>query len=288
MTDGFYKIDLHMHTTVSDGTDSPEQIAEKVYSEKINIFSVTDHDAVKASRIIAPIAEEKGILFIPGAEFSCKDGEGKYHVLGYGFDPESESIGKVVEHSHKLRMKKVVSRLDFLKSQFGFEFPQEEISKLMRLDNPGKPHIGNLMVKYGYAESKEQAITEFINKKHFEDEYVKPEEAISGIIGGGGKAVLAHPFFGSGDELILGEDMEKRILKLKEYGLCGIEAFYSGFTVKLTSEALLLAEKYDLYVTAGSDYHGENKLIKLGDNGLDAQKEIPERLRRFIELFEKK
>ena len=288
MTDGFYKIDLHMHSTVSDGTDSPELIAKKVLAEKINIFSVTDHDAVKASEITAPIARESGITFIPGVEFSCKDKNGKYHILGYGFDPESKFIQDVVKQSHGYRIKKVVSRLDFLKSQYGFEFPEEEVSKLLSLDNPGKPHIGNLMVKYGYAESRGQAITEYINKKHFENEYVRPEEAIAGIIGGGGKAVLAHPFFGSGDELILGEDMENRILRLMEYGLCGLEAFYSGFSEKLTSEALSLAEKYNLYVTAGSDYHGENKLIKLGDTGLDAKTEFPDGLRRFLALFERK
>ena len=97
--------------------------------------------------------------------------------------------------------------------------------------------------------------------------------------------MIAHPFYGSGDELIVGEEMEKRLRRLIIYGLKGIEAFYSGFPEKLRRQSLSLADRYDLLVTAGSDYHGENKLVKLGDTGLPAGGELPERLRRFLELF---
>ena len=148
----------------------------------------------------------------------------------------------------------------------------------------GKPHIGNLMVKYGYAESKEQAIREFIDKAHFKGQYVKPEEAIEGILGSGGIPVLAHPFYGSGDQLILGQEMEERLVKLKGYGLRGVEAFYSGFTDKLRNQMIEFADKYDLYITAGSDYHGTNKWIDLGDNGL-GEGPKPERMVRFLELM---
>jgi predicted metal-dependent phosphoesterase TrpH len=278
-------IDLHMHSTVSDGTDSPEEILSRLKEKGISVFSLTDHDATKGCKIIRKVLEKTkdSTTFINGAEFSCKDEDGKYHILGYGFDMDNEEIKSVVEHGHALRMKKVNARLDFLKTRFGFSFPKEEIENLLSLNNPGKPHIGNLMVKYGYAHSKEEAITEYINGIHFESEYVRPEEAISGIIESGGKAVLAHPFFGSGDELLLGDEMDGRIRKLKEYGLCGIEAFYSGFSAKLVNDALSLAEKYDLYVSAGSDYHGNNKLVQLGDTGLDDGKDLPGRLVCFLE-----
>ncbi|MBQ6554429.1 MAG: hypothetical protein IJL89_04270, partial [Firmicutes bacterium] len=190
------KIDLHMHSTVSDGTDAPERLIEKVCTAGIGIFSITDHDAVKSGQIIRGILREGEPVFIPGVEFSCKDENGKYHILGYGFDPGNEAINSVVAHSHGLRMKKVTERLDFLKNEFGFSFPNEEITRLLSLDNPGKPHIGNLMVKYGYAETKEKAITEYINKIHFKSEYLTPERAISGILASGGIPVLAHPFYG--------------------------------------------------------------------------------------------
>ena len=279
------KIDLHMHSSVSDGTDTPAQLIERVKAAGIKIFSVTDHDSVKSGKMIRDILREGDPVFIPGVEFSCKDEYGKYHILGYGFDPENAAVQNVVKQGHSLRMKKVTARLDFLKSQFGFSFPEAEITGLLSLDNPGKPHIGNLMVKYGYAQTKEKAINEYINKIHFRSEYLTPGQVIAGIIAGGGIPVLAHPFYGGGDELIIGKEMENRLIRLIKYGLRGIEAYYSGFSEKLRKEALSLAEKYDLLITAGSDYHGENKLTELGDTGLCNEKEYPERLRLFLSAF---
>ena len=151
------------------------------------------------------------------------------------------------------------------------------------MDNPGKPHIGNMMVRHGYAASKEQAIREYINRISFRDEYLGPEEVIRGILGGGGIPVLAHPSYGDGDQLILGGDMEKRLRHLMEYGLQGVEGFYSGFTPLISREVLAFAARFDLYVTAGSDYHGENKMVPLGDTGLDQAAEWPEGLIRFLE-----
>lgn len=280
------RIDLHMHSTVSDGTDTLAKLLQKVREAGIRVFSVTDHDAVKSGRIIQGLLKRGDPVFIPGAEFSCKDENGKYHILGYGFDPENAEINALVDYAHALRMKKVGARLDFLRSEFGFDFPKEEIDRLLSLDNPGKPHIGNLMVKYGYAESKKEAIDRFIDKKRFKSEYLSPGEAISSILASGGIPVLAHPFYGSGDELIVGEEMEIRLQHLIAYGLKGIEAFYSGFSDKLRKDALLLADRYDLLVTAGSDYHGENKMVRLGDTGLSAEMGQPPRLKKFLRIFE--
>lgn len=276
-------IDLHMHSTVSDGTDTPQQILEHVKEAGITLFSVTDHDAVKCSGIIPALLKDGDSQFIPGAEFSCKDGEGQYHILGYAYDPDADSIRQLVEKGHSYRMKKVVQRLDFLKDTFGFTFPEEEVTALLQRDNPGKPHIGNLMVKYGYAETKEQAIKEYINRVHFKSEYISPQEAIESILNSGGIPVLAHPAFGSGDQLILGEEMDRRIRRLIAFGLKGIEAFYSCFSPKIREEMLEIAERYELYITAGSDYHGTNKLISLADTGLDTSKELPLGMQRFLQ-----
>ena len=280
------KIDLHMHSDVSDGTDSPIELIEKVKAVGIGVFSVTDHDAVKSGRIIRGSLKCGDPGFITGAEFSCRDENGKYHILGYGFDPDNREINALADRAHALRMKKVTERLDFLKSEFDFVFPEDEIGRLLSLDNPGKPHIGNLMVKYGYAETKEEAISRFIDKKRFKSEYLSPGEAICAILASGAVPVLAHPFYGSGDELIVGDEMDARLRRLIDYGLKGIEAFYSGFSDKLQNNALSLADRYDLFVTAGSDYHGENKLVKLGDTGLSAESELPLRLKRFLEFFD--
>ena len=277
------KIDLHMHSTISDGTDTPEELLERIREAGIRIFALTDHDAVKGYERIRRLLSEDDPVLLSGVEFSCRDEEGKYHILGYGFDPESASVQNVVETGHRLRMKKLSARLEFLQSAFGITFPEEEVRRLFSLENPGKPHIGNLMVKCGYAKTKEDAIREYINRARIRSEYVRPEEAIQGILQGGGIPVLAHPFFGSGDELIIGKEMEQRLRRLIGFGLQGLEAFYSGFSPKLQAEALELAEKYRLYVTAGSDYHGKNKLVMLGSTGFDQTMEVPDGMRRFLE-----
>ena len=257
-------LDLHMHTTVSDGTDTPEAILAHVKAAGIGLFSVTDHDAIEGCRRILAVRTKDDPAFVPGIEFSCRDEEGQYHILGYGYDPDAAAINAAVTEGHAFRMRKITGRLDFLKEKFGFTFKEEDVDRLLSLPNPGKPHIGNLMVSYGYAKTKEEAIETFINQAEFRDQYVRPEDAIQGILKSGGIPVLAHPPYGSGDQLILWKELDARIQKLMGYGLLGVEAFYSGFTKKLRNEVLALAEKYDLYVTAGSDCHGSNKLIQIG------------------------
>lgn len=281
-------IDLHMHTTVSDGTDSPVEIIDRVKRAGIELFSVTDHDALKGCAIIGTFLKKGDPSFITGVEFSCKDEEGQYHILGYGYDVDAPSIKNIVALGHGFRVKKLEKRLAFLKNEFGFTFSDEDITALRSLDNPGKPHIANLTVKYGYVPTKEEAIQKYINKIHTGSEYVRPEDAVKAILGAGGIPVLAHPSYGRGDELIIGDDMNKRLRRLIGYGLRGVEAFYSGFTPKLQEEILSFAERYGLYVTAGSDYHGKNKLVRLGDTNLKRVEKYPEGLIRFLDAVTKK
>ena len=281
------KIDLHMHSTVSDGTDTPEEIIGRVRDAGISLFSVTDHDDVKTSRLIPPLLRAGDPAFVPGVEFSCRDEKGKYHVLGYGYDPGAASILQLVETGHARRLKKVRARLECLKNEFGFSFPEEELRGLMAMDNPGKPHIARMMIRRGYAKSMDQAFRDYLNRLRLRSEYFRPEEAVRGILAAGGIPVLAHPSYGDGDQLILGEEMERRVRRLIGFGLQGLEAYYSGFTPRIRGELLALAERYGLYVTAGSDYHGTNKLVVLGDTGLDRCEDGPEGLKRFLRALGK-
>ena len=203
-------VDLHMHSTVSDGTDSPAALLERVRAAGIGLFSLTDHDAIRGSREILALRGPEDPRFLPGVEFGCRDELGKYHILGYGYDPASPAIQAVVELGHGFRMKKLRARLDFLKSEFGFAFPEAAERELFALPNPGKPHIGNLMVRFGFAETKEIAIKRYLNRLHLREDYVLPQQAISGILAAGGVPVLAHPCYGDGDQLILGEELEQR------------------------------------------------------------------------------
>ena len=276
------RIDLHMHSTVSDGTDSPREILAKVKALGLDLFALTDHDAVEGSRELWETRSNDDPAFLTGAEFSCRDEGGKYHILGYGYDPDAAAIVQEVALFHSMRMEKVKARLDFLRDTFGFTFSEEDLSELLSMKNPGKPHIGNLMVKYGYAESRAEAINTYINKKKFPSTYIEPGEAIKAILASGGIPVLAHPAYGAGDDLILDDDLEKRVLHLMDLGLRGVEAYYSGFSETIQEQLLSIAERRDLYVTAGSDYHGTNKMIALGDTNLASTKGATVCLHRFL------
>ena len=249
----------------------------------IPLFAVTDHDAVKGCVAIIEQLREGDPAFITGVEFSCRDEEGKYHILGYGYDPAAEPINTVVSDGHRRRIDKVKYRLDALRKEYGFTFPDKELEKLFSLYNPGKPHIGNLMVKLGYVKTRDEAIRDYLNIIRTPSVYLRPEEAIEAILASRGVPVLAHPTYGSGEELILGEEMDERLKRLTGFGLRGLEIFYSGFTEKIRAQLLGLAEQYDLYITAGSDYHGGNKLIELGDTGLEEGMPFPAGLRRFLD-----
>ena len=277
------KIDLHMHTTVSDGTDTPEELLIRVRKANLDAFSVTDHDAIRSSEIIQNRLRTDDPLFIPGSEFSCKDERGKYHILGYAYDLKAQPIRHLVMKCHERRMTKVWDRLDALEKVYGIVFPEEEIMKLLSRNNPGKPHMANLMVKYGYSETKEIAIEQFIDKLPVKSRYIRPEEAIRAILESGGIPVLAHPSYGSGSQMIIGKEMEDRLIRLMEYGLQGIEAYYSQFTEVLVKELVELAGKYSLYVTAGSDYHGKNKVNELGVTLLGSVSDGPQGLMNFLE-----
>ncbi|MBQ6496028.1 MAG: PHP domain-containing protein [Firmicutes bacterium] len=275
-----------MHTTYSDGTDSLEEIIEHVREVGLDLFSVTDHDSIRAGiempQLLADLETDRRPYFLRGVEFSCEDENGKYHILGYGYDPDVPGIAEVVDEGHALRMEKTKERLTFLRKTFGFTFTDEEIQALLARDNPGKPHIANLMILHGYAKDIQEAITQYIDKKHFQSAHVRPEKAIEGIINSGGIPILAHPAYGDGDQLILGEEMDERLQRLMEFGLAGVEAFYSGFSPKIQKQTLDFAAHYHLYVTAGSDYHGKNKLVHLGWTNLADLSKAPIGLRRFL------
>ena len=279
------RIDLHMHSTVSDGTDTPSALVSKVREAGIELFSLTDHDAVEgvsAVRKQLQTQEDSLLLFIPGIEFSCQDDRGKYHILGYAYDDQAKAIHTLVKEAHDLRIRKLTERLDFIQDNFGFCFTPEDREALYRNSNPGKPHIANLMIRYGYASSIQEAMEQYLNKKKIPDAKVSPASAVRAILESGGIPVLAHPSFGDGGQLVLGEDMDRRLRYLLDFGLEGVECFYSGFPPGLTEEMLAFAEKYDLYVTAGSDYHGTNKMVKIGGSGLDAVSKGPKGLWRFL------
>ncbi|MBQ9030220.1 MAG: PHP domain-containing protein [Parasporobacterium sp.] len=281
-------IDLHMHSNVSDGTDSPKELLALVKEKKISLFSLTDHDALNGAMEIQNHLDQfpEPLLFLRGVELSCQDARGKYHILGYQYDRKGGPLHQMVQKAHDIRLEKVTARLDFLKREFGFSFREEDVRALFQNHNPGKPHIAKMMVTYGYAESVSDAMKRFLNKKKFPNVALPPEKAIGSIIDSGGTAILAHPAYGDGDQLILGEDMDQRIRYLMDFGLQGMECYYSSFTPRIIEEMLDLAGKYQLFVTAGSDYHGSNKLVCLGDTNLPAPQDRAPGFHAFLKAVQ--
>ncbi len=284
------KIDFHMHTTTSDGTDTPELLLEKIRQNGIDMFAVTDHDAISACESIRHLlretGEDKNIRFVNGVEFSCEDAYGKYHILGYGYDIFHPEIRKLVTDSHGLRMTKLSRRIEFLEDEFGFTFPQEEVNALFSLRNPGKLHIANMIVRQGYAENKDIAIKKYLNHVTYQGRvHIFPEDAIEVIVKAGGIPMLAHPCLGDGSQKLDDREMRRRLTALKACGLLGLEAYYSVFSKETTDRMLSFADEFDLLVSAGSDYHGTNKQVALGQTGLKCAAEGGPRLKAFIEAF---
>ena len=277
-------IDLHVHTMESDGTDTPEELLEKVCQAGITTFAICDHDGITSCmKMTELIGERKGLpRFIRGVELSCEDELGKYHILGYGYDIMRGNMVRLVQRTHEMRMHKLETRLVKLESEYGFTFSEEDVEWLRSQNNPGKPHIGNLMVKYGYAPTRSDAIENYLNHFKEPEGHIRPEEAIQATLADGGIPVLAHAVYGDGDQLIMGKELEERVQRMKHFGLRGLECYYSGYTPRMQRIMLGLAEEYDMYVTAGSDYHGANKMISLGDTGMETGPVRDSRLEAFL------
>ena len=274
--------DLHLHSNVSDGSDTPTELLERVRKTDIDAFSLTDHDAYLGNEEIIRSLRDGDPLFLNGVEFSCRDEKGRYHILGYGFDSHELSIREAVEITHNARRQKADNRVRFLQEDFGFEFTDEEIAALLKNENPGKPHFVSLLVKKGYVNSRAEGF-ELMSRYHGSERRLKPEEAVRAITESGGIPVLAHGILADGSANLTKEEISARVELLVPFGLRGLECYYSSYTPEQTEIMLNLADRHHLLVTAGSDYHGTNKKVPLGASG----NPDPARTADFFEEAEK-
>lgn len=265
-----YKVDFHMHSVFSDGTDTLPELLKKIQNADIAAFSLTDHDAYEGCRQMQALCcHDQAPLFIPGIEFSTQDEYGKYHILGYNFDGKHSPVIQLADYCHKSRILKAQNRLAFLKEAFGFTFSDREIDSLLQQKNPGKPHIARLMMAHGYAESISDAINDYLSQYPGKEDKVTPKTAIEAILASNGIPVLAHGLFGNGSQRLSKEEMLSRAKRLVGLGLQGLECFYSGFSSEQAAFLCDICHKHQLLVTAGSDYHGSNKAVELGTLGLE-------------------
>jgi len=252
-----------MHSNASDGTDSPVQLLEKVMAKGIRTFSLTDHDTTKGVEQLSDLIPED-ITFVSGVEFSCQMPSGKCHILGYNCNIVHPSFRDALAQGAALRRAKLDKRLAFLQEQRGINFPEKEIERLYQMPSAGKPHLANLMVKYGFAENKEAAIEDTINLCATGSSRIQAETAVRAISAAGGVPIWAHPLGGAGEQRATREQFAERLKELMTYGLMGMECYYSQYTMAHCMELRDIAKECRLLISGGSDYHGTNKTVGLG------------------------
>ncbi len=244
--------DLHIHSTASDGSFSPVQVAEICAKKGIQYAALTDHDTVLGVKDFLQAADRLHLKATTGVEFSVQYG-GELHILAYRVDidaPRFLSVLKDLGRRRADRAKRIVAKLQ----KAGMDISLAEVSAQVRGEVIGRPHIGRVLADKGYANSVSDAFTKYLNCgcPGFVERYsLTEQEAIHAIKNAGGLAVLAHP------KLTFSTDFDALIQRLKNLGLDGIEAFYPLHTAEECTFFSRLGEKYGLFLTQGSDAHGD-------------------------------
>ena len=258
-------IDLHIHTTASDGTDTPEEILRKIRASGIKTFAITDHDTIKGAVEMSRLAHDD-VRFIRGIEFSCRtrNTDTKCHILGLNYDSCNPEFINALKTGEEIRRKKFWKRIEILRDEFNITFTDKEIESLMKIQSVGKPHIANMIVSKGLAGNKQEAIDRYVNKCRTGNDRLDSEFVINAILSSGGIPVWAHPLGGEGENELPEERFRDTLSELISYGLHGLECFYSKYDYATCEHLESIANQNGLYVSGGSDYHGKNKNIPLG------------------------
>ncbi len=274
-------VDLHMHSTASDGKDTPIVLWGKIKRLGIRCFSLTDHDTVDGAREMEKMVAGDGgtdTVFIRGIEFSCRTSVGKCHILGYAYDWNSDAFRNILRKGEELRRRKLEQRLDYLRKEFGFEFSGADVEKLRQMKSVGKPHLAELMVKCGYADSSGDAVKNYINSCPTLDSRIQADEVIRALRASGGISVWAHPYGGVGEPDFSGERFNAQLACLAEAGIQGLECYYSRYTGNQISQLTTTAGEKGLFISGGSDYHGRGEIPALGTLNADGFPVRPEQL----------
>jgi predicted metal-dependent phosphoesterase TrpH len=266
-------VDLHIHSTASDGKLTPEAIIAKATELGLKVISLTDHDSIAG--IVPAIQAAKAfprLTFIPGVEISTDLAEGEAHILGYLIDYADPALEKALERFRDSRLGRGRGMVEKLKT-LGIDIDWSRVQEIAGDGAIGRPHIARAMLEKGYIKSFEEAFDKYIGHggpAYVAREKMTPEEAVALVVRSRGLPVLAHPF--------TVPDPEAMVISLKPVGLVGIEAYYKDNTPAQTQATLQLAEKYGLIATGGSDYHGigDSQEVMLG--GVDVPLKAAEQL----------
>lgn len=249
-------IDLHCHTTASDGIKSPSGLIDYAILNGVEVIAITDHDTIAGVSEALLYASTKEFKVIPGIEFSIDYQGGSFHLLGLNIDHTYGPLLSRLTHLQKIRDSRIYRIIDDLTAN-GIEIPLNEVLEESHGGTMGRPHVARVLVKHGYAPTINDVFKRFLVKG--KPGYIKKEkisflEAMELINGAGGQSIVAHP-------ISLGyknyEDFDAILKGFVEQGISGIEAFSSMHSNRDVEEILRLAKKYGLHVSGGSDYHGD-------------------------------
>lgn len=263
-------IDLHTHTTYSDGTYSPAELIELAYKNGIKAIAITDHDTIEGINYAKEKAKELNIELINGIEFSVDYKGIEMHILGYFLDINNKELLNLLKDLKKTRDKRNLELIEKLNS-IGLDISFDYIKSLSGGGLITKAHFATAIVEKGYAKTRSDAFSLYLGKD--KPAYVKRvlishKEAIDFIYNSKGISVLAHPIIYK----LSNKDLDIAIKDLKDSGLKGIECYYPSNTLSQTNFLISLAQKYDLKITGGSDFHGLNRPnVSLGNIFLKKQ-----------------
>jgi predicted metal-dependent phosphoesterase TrpH len=257
-------IDLHTHTSYSDGTDTPAQLINKALAAGISIIGLTDHDSISGWQE-ATDALRTGISLVPGAEISCQTPDGiSVHILGLLFDSNNSELINTLEKTRENRhgrMEKIIARINEAGIDITMDDVLEQLSDGATL---GRPHLADALVKKGIVASRDEAFTQMLhnNSKYYVSHYSPtPEAAIKLIKAAGGVSVIAHPMASHRGRTISLDTFGSII----QAGLDGIEVDHRDHSPDEKSQLIKLANESNLVMTGASDYHGNGKLNTLGE-----------------------
>lgn len=266
-------IDLHIHSTASDGRLSPAELVHKSAECGLTVIAIADHDTVDG--IIPALEAAKafpGLRVIPAVEINTDVPHGEAHVLGYFIDYAGQKLNAVLaglRSSRRQRAQGMIAKLGNL----GVNIDWERVQEIAGGSSIGRPHIALAMLERGYISSFKEAFTKYISRDgpaYVEREKLGPVEAVTLVLQVDGFPVLAHP--------LTINDPEGMVAELKAAGLVGIEAYYNGYGAEETSRLVNLAEQHGLIATGGTDYHGLDESNETMIGGIDVPAEAAEQL----------
>ncbi len=267
------KVDLHIHSTASDGRLSPAEVVRKSAETGLTVIALADHDTVDG--IIPALEAAKTFPWLkvmPCVEISTDVSKGEVHVLGYFIDythPELQATLRRMRNSRQERAQGMIAKLRNL----GLPIEWERVREIAGGGSIGRPHLAQAMLEKGYIASIKEAFTKYISwdgPAYVKREKMTPGEAAKLILRANGLPVLAHPSTFN--------DQEAMVIELKASGMVGIEAYYNAYTAEEISRLVSLAERYGLIVTGGSDYHGLDASAETMIGGADVPIESAEQL----------